>query len=370
MTDRKKRRVAVAIATMLGVTVSASLSARYANQPIWPERAAPTGAMCLELKDSPESAELKTRYERTVETQKQAEADLASAQEAVTAQRKRLSELREQRQQVAADCAAALSEQQHAEWAANREAQRQAAVLAQRQALEAAEKQQAEWQATMTAQQQTMQQAQQKAAEDAQKRQADWQAAMTAQQQATREAQQKAAVDAQKRRADWQAAMTAQQQAMREAQQKAAEDAQKRQAELQERSKAATAEGQYGAPFDTSGYPATRFRAPFEPPQPPAYGAFRGRERNYLPLPGDPMLTDWDYEPERLGFLDGGYADLRKEMMAAHQRRRDEMEDRRYALSERLDALRRERPYGSARFYQTPDRSLAEMCETLSDKRD
>jgi len=341
MTDRKKRRVAVAIATMLGVTVSASLSARYANQPIWPERAAPTGAMCLELKDSPESAELKTRYERTVETQKQAEADLATAQETVTVQRKRLSELREQRQQVAADCAAALSEQQHAEWAANREAQRQAAVLAQRRALEAAEKQQAEWQATMTTQQQTMQQAQQKAAEDAQKRQADWQAAMTAQQQATRAAQQKAAEDAQKRQADW-----------------------------RERSKAATAEDHYGAPFDTSGYPATGFRAPFEPPQPPAYDAFRGRERNYLPLPGDPMLTDWDYEPERLGFLDGGYTDLRKEMMEAHQRRRDEMEDRRYAMSERLDALRRERPYGSARFYQTPDRSLAEMCETLSDKRD
>ena len=312
MTDRRKRRVAIAVATMLGVTVSASLSARYANQPIWPERTAPTGAMCLELKDSPESAELKTKYERAVETQKQAQADLAAAQEAVTAQRKRLSELREEQRQVAADCAAALSEQRQAEWTANTEAQRQAAVVAQRQALEAAEKQQAEWQAAMTAQQQTMRQAQQKAAEDAQKRQAEW----------------------------------------------------------QERSKAATAEGQYGPAFDTSGYPVSGFRAPFEPPQPPAYGELPGREWNYLPLPGDPTLMDWDYEPQRLGFLDGDDAGLRKEMMEAHQRRRDEMENRRYAMNERLDALRRERPYGSARFYQRPDRSLAEMCETLSDKRD
>ena len=77
MTDRNKRRVTVAVAAILGATVSASLYARYADQPIGPERDAPRGAMCLKLADSPANQELKAKYDLALEAQKQAEADLA-----------------------------------------------------------------------------------------------------------------------------------------------------------------------------------------------------------------------------------------------------------------------------------------------------
>ncbi len=356
MTNRNKRRVTVAVAAILGATVSASLYARYADQPIGPERDAPRGAMCLELEDSAANQELKAKYDLALEAQKQAEADLVAKQEAVEAQRNLLLQARQQQQHVAAECANAVSEQQQAERAANREAQRKAAELAQREALEAAQRRQAEWQAAVTAQQQAAQEAQQRAAEEARK----WQAAVTAQQQAAQQAQQKAAEDAQKRQAEWQAAVTAQQQAAQEAQQRAAEETRKRQAEWQapsqERNDAAMAQGQYGAPFDAAGYPAASFPPPFEAPGPLAQGDFPG--------------MDWDYLPERPGFPAAGYADTRKEMFEAHQRRRDEMQHRRYAMNERLDTLRRDGPYRTARYYETSDHSLAEMCEAFSNKRD
>ena len=331
MTNRNKRRVAVAVAAILGATASASLYARYADQPIWPEREAPRGAMCLELKDSAVNKELKAKYGHAVEARKQAQADLAAKQEAVEAQRKLLLQVQEQQQQLAADCATAVSQQQQAEWAADKEARRKAAELAQREALEAAQKRQAEWQAAVTAQQQATRQAQQKAAEEAQKRQAEWQAAMTAEQQAARQAQQKAAEEAQKRQAEWQTPW-------------------------QERNEAAMAQGQTGAPFGAVGYPGVNFPAPFEAPGPLVHGD----------LPG----MDWDYLPERPGFLDAGYADTRKELFEAHQRRRDEMKHRRFAKNERLDTSRRDGPYRATRYYETSDYSLAERCEALNAERD
>ena len=331
MTNRNKRRVTVAVAAILGATVSASLYARYADQPIGPERDAPRGAMCLELEDSAANQELKAKYDLALKAQKQAEADLAAKQEAVEAQRNLLLQARQQQQHVAAECANAVSEQQQAERAANRQAQRKAAELAQREALEAAQRRQAEWQAAVTAQQQAAQEAQQRAAEEARKRQAEWQAAVTAQQQAAQEAQQRAAEEARKRQAEWQAPS-------------------------QVRNDAAMAQGQYGAPFDAVGYPGASFPLPFEAPGPLAQGHFPG--------------MDWDYLPERPGFPAAGYADTRKEMFEAHQRRRDEMQHRRYAMNERLDTLRRDGPYRTARYYETSDHSLAEMCEAFSNKRD
>jgi len=302
MTNRNKRRVTVAVAAILGATVSASLYARYADQPIGPERDAPRGAMCLELEDSAANQELKAKYDLALKAQKQAEADLAAKQEAVEAQRNLLLQARQQQQHVAAERANAVSEQQQAERAANRQAQRKAAELAQREALEAAQRRQAEWQAAVTAQQQAAQEAQQRAAEEARKRQAEWQAPS------------------------------------------------------QVRNDAAMAQGQYGAPFDAVGYPGASFPLPFEAPGPLAQGHFPG--------------MDWDYLPERPGFPAAGYADTRKEMFEAHQRRRDEMQHRRYAMNERLDTLRRDGPYRTARYYETSDHSLAEMCEAFSNKRD
>lgn len=331
MTNRKKRRVPVAVAAILGATISASPYARYPDQPIWPERNAPHGAMCLELEDSPANQELKAKYDLALEAQKQAEADLVAKQEAVEAQRNLLLQARQQQQHVAAECANAVSEQQQAQRAANREAQRKAAELAQHEALEAAQKRQVEWQAAITAQQKAAQEAQQRAAEEARKRQAEWQAALTAQQQAARQAQQKAAEDAQKRQAEWQAPS-------------------------QERNDAAMVQGQYGAPFDAFGYPGASFPPPLEAPGPFAQGDFPG--------------MDWDYLPERPGFPAAGYADTRKEMFEAHQRRRDEMQHRRFAMNERLDTLRRDGPCRTARYYETSDHSLAEMCEALNNKRD
>ena len=255
MKNVNKHRVAVAVAALVGVTVSASLYARYQDHLVLPEHRALNGAMCEELKDSSANKDMKAEYEAALEAQKQARVDLIDKQAAVKAQRKLLLQAQAHQQKITTECATAAREQQQAEADAQRqaaldaareqqaraqaertaniEAQRKAAAEAQQKAMEEAQKRQAEWQTAMASQQQAVQEAQRKAAEEAQKRIAEQQAARVAQQQAVQKAQRKAAEEAQKHVAEQQAAMAAQQQAVQEAQRKAAEEAQKRVAEQQ-----------------------------------------------------------------------------------------------------------------------------------------